>query len=71
VYEDYRFVSREELQQLGLGGLVGTNMVKAYMHGFFIDTQLYGRAKSVAQPFAYDEYRKQKVSSHSNTVVVY
>jgi ribosome biogenesis protein ENP2 len=61
VYEDYRFVTREELLQLGLGGLVGTNMVKAYMHGFFIDAQLYARSKAVAQPFAYDEYRKQKV----------
>jgi len=61
VYEDYRFVTREELLQLGLGGLVGTNMVKAYMHGFFIDAQLYARSKAVSQPFAYDEYRKQKV----------
>ena len=36
-------------------------MAKAYMHGFFIDAQLYQRSKSVLKPFAYEEYRKQKV----------
>ena len=66
VYEDYRFVTRDELNTLGLGGLVGTTMVKAYMHGFFIDAQLYARSKAVAQPFAYDEYRKQKVCPASS-----
>lgn len=34
-------MTREELQAVGLGGLVGTNMLKAYMHGFFVDSQLY------------------------------
>jgi hypothetical protein len=40
VYEDYKFVTREELHAAGLEGLVGTNMLKAYMHGFFVDAQV-------------------------------
>eukprot|EP00960_Hanusia_phi_P056273 763211-Hanusia_phi.AAC.2 len=61
VFEDYKFVTREELAQLGLSGLVGTNMVKAYMHGFFLDAQLYARSKAVMNPFEYEEYRKKKI----------
>ncbi|EKX53283.1 hypothetical protein GUITHDRAFT_64390, partial [Guillardia theta CCMP2712] len=61
VFEDYKFVTRDELLQLGLGGLVGTNMVKAYMHGFFLDAQLYARSKAVMNPFEYEEYRKKKI----------
>jgi ribosome biogenesis protein ENP2 len=44
-------------------------MVKAYMHGFFIDAQLYARSKAVAEPFAYDEYRRQKVARTPASVV--
>eukprot|EP00281_Chroomonas_sp_CCMP1168_P018798 CAMPEP_0206228282 /NCGR_PEP_ID=MMETSP0047_2-20121206/9088_1 /ASSEMBLY_ACC=CAM_ASM_000192 /TAXON_ID=195065 /ORGANISM="Chroomonas mesostigmatica_cf, Strain CCMP1168" /LENGTH=577 /DNA_ID=CAMNT_0053651519 /DNA_START=41 /DNA_END=1771 /DNA_ORIENTATION=+ len=61
VYDDYKFVTREELESLGLSNLAGTGMLKAYMHGFFIDAKLYARSKSVLEPFAYEEYRKQKV----------
>merc|ERR1711973_742672 len=35
--------------------------VKAYMHGFFIDVRLYHKAKSIVEPFAYQEYRKNKI----------
>lgn len=31
------------------------------MHGFFVDIRLYRKAKSVAQPFAYEEYRRKKI----------
>jgi ribosome biogenesis protein ENP2 len=31
------------------------------MHGFFMDARLYQEAKAVADPFAYHEYRKQKI----------
>ena len=67
MYEDYRFVSREELHQLELGGLVGTNMVKTYMHGFFIDTHTAARNQSRSPlPRTNTESRR---SSHTNTVV--
>lgn len=61
VYDDYKFVTRKELTQLGLDHLIGTNLLRAYMHGFFVDLRLYEKAQSIANPFAFDEYRKKKV----------
>jgi ribosome biogenesis protein ENP2 len=60
-YDDYRFVTREELERLGMQNLIGTKMLRAYMHGFFVDNRLYGKAKAIAEPFSYDEYRARKV----------
>lgn len=31
------------------------------MHGYFIDIRLYRKAKSVAEPFAIEEYRRRKI----------
>ncbi len=33
VYDDYKFVTRTELESLGMSNLVGTNLLRAYMHG--------------------------------------
>jgi len=56
-----KFVTQQELDDLGLDNLRGTNCLKAYMHGFFIDVRLYHKAKSIIEPFAYQEYRKNKI----------
>lgn len=61
VYDDYKFVTRKELAQLGLDHLIGTNLLRAYMHGFFVDLRLYEKAQSIANPFAFEEYRKKKI----------
>lgn len=60
VYENYKFVSAEELGGLGLGHLVGTDMLRAYMHGYFVHQKLYRRAVEVSEPFAYEKYRREK-----------
>ena len=41
VYDDYKFVTKQDLASLGLSHLIGTNLLRAYMHGFFIDIRLY------------------------------
>ncbi|KAJ2890483.1 Small ribosomal subunit biogenesis [Coemansia aciculifera] len=61
IYDDYKFVVRRELESLGLSHLVGTPVLKPYMHGFFVDLRLYERAKAIANPFAYEEYRIRRV----------
>lgn len=61
MYDDYKFLTRDELGSLNLTHLIGTNLLRAYMHGFFIDAKLYTEAKSIAEPFAYEEYRKEKL----------
>ena len=61
VYENYKFVSRDDLEQLGVAHLIGTPLLRGYMHGFFMDINLYNRVKAVANPFEYEEYRKKKI----------
>lgn len=61
LYDDYKFVTQQDLENLGLAHLRGTNYLRAYMHGFFIDMRLYHKAKSIVEPFAYLEYRKNRI----------
>lgn len=61
VYDDYKFVTKQDLASLGLSHLIGTNLLRAYMHGFFVDIRLYHKAKAIAEPFAYEEYRKNLI----------
>jgi ribosome biogenesis protein ENP2 len=63
VYDDFRFVTRADLATLELDHLIGTSLVRAYMHGFFIDNRLYHKAKARVEPFAYDAYRAKRVEA--------
>jgi len=47
--------------RLGLDHLVGTPMLKSYMHGYFISLKLYDAARVIANPFAYAEHREKIV----------
>ena len=61
LYDDYKFVTREDLEKLSLGSLVGTSALRPYMHGFFIDSRLHAKAVSLSQPFAYEQWRKERL----------
>jgi ribosome biogenesis protein ENP2 len=61
IYENYKFVSRDDLEKLGLSNLIGTPLLRGYMHGFFMHTNLYNRVKAVANPFEYEDYQKKKL----------
>ncbi|CAD7085887.1 unnamed protein product [Hermetia illucens] len=61
IYDDYQFVTKKELEELNLDNLIGTNLLRAYMHGYFIDVRLYNKAKAAAEPFAFEKYRKEKI----------
>jgi ribosome biogenesis protein ENP2 len=56
-------VTRSDLTRLGLDHLLGTALLRAYMHGFFIDTRLYSKAAAAAAPDAYEAYRAARVAS--------
>ncbi|KAJ3357978.1 Nucleolar protein 10 [Entophlyctis luteolus] len=62
LYDDYKFVTRKELSRLALDHLVGTNVLKAYMHGYFLDLRLYNKAKAIANPFEYEEFKKRRIT---------
>jgi len=61
IYDDYKFVTRKELEELGLEGMVGSPYLRAYMHGFFMDVRLYRKVRAVANPQSYKEYVKERV----------
>lgn len=64
VYDDYKFVTKEELEVLGLDNLIGTSVLRAYMHGYFIDIRLYKKAKLINEPFNFDEYKQRRIKEH-------
>ena len=43
---------------MGLGHLVGTSLLRAYMHGYFIHNKLWQKAKTIAAPVDYAAVRK-------------
>jgi ribosome biogenesis protein ENP2 len=61
LYDDYKFVTERELHEIGLGHLIGTKLLRAYMHGYFMDMRLYRKAKSAVQPFEFDDFKKRKI----------
>ena len=56
-----RFVTAADLDKLSLGHLVGTPLLRAHLHGYFLDNRLYKKARDLVQPFAYDAYRQQRI----------
>ncbi|KZC14596.1 PREDICTED: nucleolar protein 10 [Dufourea novaeangliae] len=61
IYDDYKFLTEKELDELGLSHLKGTNLLRAYMHGYFIDIRLYKKARDVMKPFEFEEYKKKRI----------
>jgi len=49
------------IPSLGLDHLVGTPMLKPYMHGYFISLKLYDAARLISNPFAYAEHREKMI----------
>lgn len=58
-----RFVTRQELEGLGLSHLVGSSLLRAYMHGYFIHNKLWQKAKAIAAPVDYASVRKERIQS--------
>ena len=58
VYDDYKFVTRGELDDLGLSHLVGTSLLRAYMHGYFMDARLHNKMYSLAKPYSLETFMK-------------
>lgn len=59
VYDDFKFVDREELDRLDMVHLIGSDVLRPYMHGFFISLPLYERARLMANPAAYSDAREK------------
>jgi ribosome biogenesis protein ENP2 len=60
-FEDYKFLTKAEVDDLGATSLIGTPMLKGYMHGFFMEMKMYSKLRAVSKPFEYEEYMKKKI----------
>ncbi len=62
VYDNYKFLTMQQLKSLNLAHLVGTtNLLRPYMHGFFVAQKLYEEAQLIADPFVWEEARAKRV----------
>jgi len=46
VYKDYKFCTLEELKDLGLYDLIGTDVLRPHMHGYFMKMSMFRYAKN-------------------------
>jgi ribosome biogenesis protein ENP2 len=62
VYDNYKFLTHQQLQTLNLDHLVGkTNLLRPYMHGFFVAKRLYEEARLIANPNVWEEERAKRI----------
>jgi ribosome biogenesis protein ENP2 len=63
-YENYKFLTLPELRALSMDHLVGkTNLLRPYMHGYFVAARLYDQARLIANPYMWEEERMKRVRS--------
>ncbi|EPQ27682.1 uncharacterized protein PFL1_04820 [Pseudozyma flocculosa PF-1] len=63
VYEDFKFLDRAELERLGMSHLVGTQLLRPYMHGYFVSLGLYDKARLLANPTAFSDARERAIKA--------
>ncbi|AET37640.1 ribosome biosynthesis protein ENP2 Ecym_1412 [Eremothecium cymbalariae DBVPG len=61
VYSNYRFITRQDVSKLNLTHLVGSKVLRAYMHGFFINSELYDKVSLIANPNSYRDEREREI----------
>jgi ribosome biogenesis protein ENP2 len=61
-YDNYKFLTIPELKQLSLDHLVGkSNLLRPYMHGYFVASKLYEQARLIVNPYVWEEERVKRV----------
>lgn len=61
VYSNYRFITRDDVAKLNIAHLIGTKVLRGYMHGFFINTELYDKVNLISNPNSYKDEREREV----------
>lgn len=61
-YDNFKFLTLPELKSLSLAHLIGkTNLLRPYMHGYFVASKLYEQARLIANPYAVEEERAKRI----------
>ena len=60
IYDNYKFLTTQQLELLNLSHLIGTtSLLRPYMHGYFVAQRLYEEAKLIADPSIWEERNKR------------
>ncbi|KAL0231410.1 hypothetical protein GEMRC1_010814 [Eukaryota sp. GEM-RC1] len=58
-FDDFKFVTKDELEELGLMRLIGTGTVRSYLHGYYVDMKTWRKARAV-MGFS-EEFKKKRI----------
>ncbi|KAL4919881.1 WD40-repeat-containing domain protein [Aspergillus aurantiobrunneus] len=62
VYDNYKFLTLPQLRTLSLDHLIGkTNLLRPYMHGYFVAQRLYEEARLITNPYIWEEERAKRI----------
>ncbi|KAJ5081589.1 WD40 repeat-like protein [Penicillium alfredii] len=62
VYDNFKFLTVPQLRNLNLEHLIGrTNLLRPYMHGYFVAQRLYEEARLISNPYIWEEERAKQV----------
>ncbi|KAL2829808.1 WD40-repeat-containing domain protein [Aspergillus cavernicola] len=62
IYDNYKFLTLPQLKTLSLEHLIGrTNLLRPYMHGYFVAQRLYEEARLITNPYIWEEERAKKI----------
>ena len=59
IYNEFRFLTTEDLEKINAKHMIGTKFVKSYMHGFIMKAKLYEKLKAEAEPFDLEAYKQE------------
>lgn len=67
VYDNYKFLDMKQLRDLDLDHLIGqTNLLRPYMHGYFVAQNLYEQARLLNNPNLAEEQRQKSIQERIN-----
>ena len=66
IYNEYKFLTKEELEKIKASDLIGTKFVQSYMHGFIMKAKLFNKLKDKSQPFDYQTYKEEQIQLKLN-----
>ncbi|PWZ08122.1 Nucleolar protein 10 [Zea mays] len=67
LFDEYKFLTKEEMERLNLTQYIGSSAVRAYLHGFIVRYELYKKQRAAVAPVEYetikDEIKKKKLEA--------
>ncbi|KAL1304077.1 hypothetical protein AAFC00_000512 [Neodothiora populina] len=62
VYDNFKFLSTQQLRELNLDHLIGTtSLLRPYMHGYFVAQKLYEQARLISNPEMFEQARAKSI----------